>query len=350
MKFIFVLRQLSTGGAEVATALLTQELARRQHQIEIWNTGPASQADIEYWQQWSQIKKVNKKLIFFYSRDPKAQVILVDNIGSGYFPVNQAISILHGDCTRKLYQTNNPLKRVVEKVKLWRKYARRTNISISKTLMARLQAHSRIEQLYIPNPFDLDKVRQMAQHQPSVSLPDEFIIHVGRMSPEKRQTLLLDTYLQTPELNQKLQLVFVGGEHEGSDTIAQINSKAKAAQLAEQVHCLGDISNPWPIMKRAKCLVLCSKFESMGYVLLEAMALGIPIIASDTVGAREVLGDTFPGITYDSALGSSIADAIRQPEKYTKSVPKTYSITQVTDLFENAIAQHGTQKNKTAPI
>jgi glycosyltransferase involved in cell wall biosynthesis len=66
----------------------------------------------------------------------------------------------------------------------------------------------------------------------------------------------------------------------------------KRLGLDEAVHLVGFQSNPYPYFKHADLLVLPSRFEGLPLVVLEGLAVGTPVVASDCPGAlREVLGD-----------------------------------------------------------
>lgn len=152
--------------------------------------------------------------------------------------------------------------------------------------------------------------------------------------------------------------MLVGDEtHSNKGITEQIKRLMHSNPKASQVHLVGHQDNPWSILKKAKAIILCSEFESMGYVLLEAMSLNIPIIASDTVGAKELLGKDFCGIvpmveefekqkqlssnalleknnqTLGAALTNKIVEALKTPDLFLKPVPKIYLKENVVDSF-----------------
>jgi glycosyltransferase involved in cell wall biosynthesis len=93
-----------------------------------------------------------------------------------------------------------------------------------------------------------------------------------------------------------------------------------AAQLgvARRVHFVGHQDNPHALIANARALVLSSRYEGMPMVLLEALAHGKPIVATDCpTGPREILDDGHAGMlvpigeadTMANALARIVADA-----------------------------------------
>jgi glycosyltransferase involved in cell wall biosynthesis len=62
----------------------------------------------------------------------------------------------------------------------------------------------------------------------------------------------------------------------------------------------------------ADCFVLASVEESFGIVLLEALMYGLPVIASDTWGAREILGEKLPDFLFPVDDEVTLAEKIRR--------------------------------------
>ena len=69
---------------------------------------------------------------------------------------------------------------------------------------------------------------------------------------------------------------------------------------------LGQVSNPYKYLKEADCFILSSNHEGQPMVLLEALALHMPIIATDITGNRSVLHNTNGLLVDNSIEGLSI--------------------------------------------
>ena len=79
-------------------------------------------------------------------------------------------------------------------------------------------------------------------------------------------------------INAKLIVLGEGPERESLENMLGIFS------LKDHVSMPGFAENPWSFMARADVFVLSSEKEAFGLVLVEAMACGIPVVATDAVG------------------------------------------------------------------
>ncbi|MFB9162299.1 Glycosyltransferase involved in cell wall bisynthesis [Psychrobacter pacificensis] len=139
----------------------------------------------------------------------------------------------------------------------------------------------------IYNPCDATWIQSKALQKPrieSFGLRDkQYIVHVASFDTMKGHRDLLQAYAKT---ERKLPLVLVGkGKLE-----AEIKALAFQLKINDCVRFLGFQSNPYPIIASAALMVLTSKFEGFGYVIVEAQALGVPVISTDCpFGPRELL-------------------------------------------------------------
>lgn len=119
------------------------------------------------------------------------------------------------------------------------------------------------------------------------SKEDINFVNIGRLSPEKDQEKLILAFNEVLKMhsNKNLKLYIIGGgvleEH--------LKSLVKKLSLEENVIFTGHLNNPYGLMNKCDCVVFSSNYEGQGLVILEALVLNKPIIATDVTGVRSVL-------------------------------------------------------------
>lgn len=110
-------------------------------------------------------------------------------------------------------------------------------------------------------------------------------INMGRFSPEKDQSKLIDAFALVKQKETSSRLLILGD----GPLRYELSSKIARLGLQSSVILLGSKPNPFPYLKRADCFVLSSNHEGQPMVLLEAMILGKAVIAVDIPGSRSVV-------------------------------------------------------------
>lgn len=111
-----------------------------------------------------------------------------------------------------------------------------------------------------------------------------FLLGVGRLTPQKRWDRLIDAMPQVSERDTRLLILGEGEERPGLET------RIDALGLRRRVDLPGYAPDPQPALASAAALVLTSDFEGVPGVLQEALALGTPVVATDSsVAIREII-------------------------------------------------------------
>jgi glycosyltransferase involved in cell wall biosynthesis len=112
------------------------------------------------------------------------------------------------------------------------------------------------------------------------------IVFVGRLIHRKGLDLLLKAISVIHHQGERMNLIVVGDGDEKSVYL----DMAEELGISEYVYFVGEQKNPFPFMKMADIFVLPSRSEGFPNVLLEAMAVGLPVIASNCeTGPNEIL-------------------------------------------------------------
>ena len=138
----------------------------------------------------------------------------------------------------------------------------------------------------IYNPVEIEEVRELGSASGNpYAAPGPHLVAVGRLSAEKGFDRLLEAFVLVRQVFVGAQLSILGyGPLEKS-----LRARREDLGLTQSVHFLGFCSNPYPFMRHAAVLVLPSRFEGLPMVVLEAVALGTPVVAADCPGGiREI--------------------------------------------------------------
>jgi glycosyltransferase involved in cell wall biosynthesis len=128
-----------------------------------------------------------------------------------------------------------------------------------------------------------------------VEAPDApVIINVASIKPLKNQLRLIGILRHCVRDIPNLRLRLVG--REVGDYGRHVQRAAAEAGLADRVHLVGEVDDPMPWIASSSLLMLPSLWEGLPGAALEACALGVPVLAADLPGTRELAGH-FPHLT-----------------------------------------------------
>ena len=135
------------------------------------------------------------------------------------------------------------------------------------------------------------------------------IICVGRLSPEKGQLGLIDAFARARKAGLDAELVLVG---DGPDRAA-VMARVIAAGVGGHVKLLGRLPEERALEETARSdvLVLASFMEGLPVVLMEAMALGVPVIAPDVAGIPELVEQGRTGLLFTAGDWDQLAARMR---------------------------------------
>jgi sugar transferase (PEP-CTERM/EpsH1 system associated) len=165
----------------------------------------------------------------------------------------------------------------------------------------------------IPNGVDSRRFSRIGGKGTPEGFPlgDRFVIGtVGRMAAIKNQTLLVDAYIhlvsRRPDLRDHLGLVLVG---DGPLKLA-CEQKLAAASLMRGAWLPGERGDIPEVMRTLDVFVLPSRAEGMSNTILEAMASGVPVIATDVGGNRELVRECVTGLIVPADDVAALAGAL----------------------------------------
>jgi glycosyltransferase involved in cell wall biosynthesis len=144
---------------------------------------------------------------------------------------------------------------------------------------------------------------------------DGVALCIGRLSPEKGHMFLLEAVCRVVE---KLPTFRVDVAGDGS-LREQLLTRTTELQLQRNVRFLGEVGDVRTLLRDAGMFVLPSLSEGLSITLLEAMASGLPVIATRVGGNPEVIQDGGTGLLVSpqdpEALAEALLDLASHPEK-----------------------------------
>ena len=194
---------------------------------------------------------------------------------------------------------------------------------------------------YIPNPvFESYKVlAHAAEPLPAELQGVDFVVAVGRLCEQKGFDLLLEAWAQLANLRlkgqQPLPLLVILGD--GPDRPA-LEQQAERLGITDRVRFAGYVENPYKYLVNARLFVLSSRPEGIPTVLVEALALGRPVVRTACpTGPNELLNggefgylcppEDINGLVY--VINQGLTDPIRVPA----SIVQRYSIPNATACY-----------------
>lgn len=161
----------------------------------------------------------------------------------------------------------------------------------------------------IPNPVDIASITANAAaaraEPPPWRTDAPMLIAVGRLVRQKGFDILLDAVSQST--NQAFHLTILG---DGPDR-EKLTAQRDRLGLTARVHFAGDVQNPERWLAHAAAFVLSSRWEGFGHVIVEAMASGAPVIATNCPwGPVDIIQNEKNGLLIPSTTAADLAGAM----------------------------------------
>lgn len=334
-KILFIQDKLICGGAEQALFDLVRLLDKEKFEVTVLVQKPGGPWDRKFldagirliydyscrkstWNPVTKMQNISKKLrtdaayrnggeglleaCFPEGADIIVSYSMWDHILAGFSKNAKSVKYLHGNM-----QTNAQFRDLILRdMELLPRYNRIVAVSqrAKDAFIAETGITKGVEAHF--NPLDSDNVRRMAQEP--VDLPEDLplICAVGRLAMEKGFERLIVIHKRLLEQGLAHRLVIVG---DGEDR-DYIRRTVNAMDAQDSVILAGYQSNPYPYMYKSK-FVVCSSFtEGLPVIAMEALCLGVPMVASvPSVG--EIFGGENCGLITEND-NRSLMEGIRK--------------------------------------
>ena len=162
------------------------------------------------------------------------------------------------------------------------------------------------------------------------------LVYVGRLVALKRVDLILQAfaaYRQRAAANLTAELIVIGDGPER----AKLEALAKELELGASCMFRGVVSNPKPLVKSSDALILASEHEGTPMCILEALSLGVPVIAPRVGGITPQLVTARSGVLLDtttvSTLAEAIAEVLGRRADFSPGLPMDYTAEQMAKRY-----------------
>jgi UDP-glucose:(heptosyl)LPS alpha-1,3-glucosyltransferase len=185
-------------------------------------------------------------------------------------------------------------------------------VSDEERLLRELHPRLAIPTVVIGNGVDTERFRpptsaeRAAARQDLGIGPDErMVLFIGNEFGRKGLPRLVDA---VAALEPGVRLVVVGGT---PDLVAAEARRASAVSMGDRLRFAGAHADPRPWLHAADVLAMPSAYESYGLVVLEALACGVPVVATATGCVPDVVVDGVNGAVVEASVGS-LTDGLRR--------------------------------------
>lgn len=166
----------------------------------------------------------------------------------------------------------------------------------------------RIKVIY--DPVVTHAIFELAKQPPNhpwISDSPAPFIAIGRLEPQKEFSTLINAYHKLKKEGYKNRLIILG---EGK-LRPQLEAHIASLELNNHISLPGFVTNPYAYIARSSMLIMSSAWEGLGDVLVEALALGTPVVSTDCPsGPSEILDGGRYGRLVPVGDATALAEAI----------------------------------------
>jgi len=201
----------------------------------------------------------------------------------------------------------------------------------------------------IYNPVDINEIGMLSQEEadhPWFQDKLPIIVSVGRLTRQKGYPYLIKAFSIVREsLPCRL---FIIGEGEDKEKLIQM---AKESIYAKDIEFIGFQKNPFKYMAKSSIFVMSSLYEGFGNVLVEAMALGLPVVSTDCPsGPSEIIDNKKNGLLVpvknEKALAKAILDILKNDtlrndfRREAKIRAQSFALNKMVEKYRSIFLEH----------
>lgn len=138
----------------------------------------------------------------------------------------------------------------------------------------------------IENPIDIEKIKELAKFEKE-KYNNYDIIFLGRLSKAKNPLRFINIINRVKEKNPNISVAMLGD----GELRRECEKMIKEKKLGNTIEMYGFMKNPYPILAKSNLLCITSEWEGYGLVAVEALSLGIPVVATRVGGIPTIVNE-----------------------------------------------------------
>ena len=327
MRILLLSTTMGMGGADQQILILARAMRARGHEVRIVALAPLGQMGQEAQREGIPIESLGLRR----SVTDIPRILRLVRILRAWRPDVLHSHMVHANLLARTVRPLAPVGALVSTIhsindggRLRMAGYRLTNGLVDRvTIISRLAADryvrigavpARLLQV-VPNAVDTDRFRPLPESRGAIrkelGLGDEFVwLAVGRFQKAKDHATMVAAFARQATSRPTSRLLLVGkGSLQG-----EVEGQVRAGGIESRVRFLGVRRDVPELMSAADGYLLSSAWEGMPVVLLEAAAVGLPIVATRVGGVAEVVEDGTTGFLVPAGNATALAGAMERIE------------------------------------
>jgi len=146
----------------------------------------------------------------------------------------------------------------------------------------------------IPNSIDIKKIKSLAEEH--AKSKNYSLFFLGRLCEQKDPFFFIDLAANLSRVTPGFSAALIGD----GPLYSSCRAKIEELNMRNNIEMYGFLKNPYSLLKNASILVMPSRWEGFGLVALEAMCLGVPVLARPVGGLKSIISESGGGFLCDT--------------------------------------------------